>query len=194
MDHLKAIDIGVKAGIPYHEIARKIYLTYPTKAFVGAEEQQYDILNEVSVFLDVPITTIQVAGSAKTGRSFHKGEDFVHGSSDLDIAVIDARLFTKYVEIVFKRSKGYSDQTGFPIRNEKSTYEEYVRYLSRGIFRPDLMTVGAERAHWNNFFGRLSGKHTNLFGTINASIYLSQIFFENKQRSSIKFHLENRPL
>jgi len=194
MDHLQAIEEGVKAGTPYNEIVRKIYLTYPTKAFVGAEEQQYKILNEISEFFEVPINCIQVAGSAKTGRSFHKKQDFNPGISDLDIAIIDARLFLKYMEHVFAKSKGYSDQTSFPVRDGSSTYEEYVRYLGRGIFRPDLMISGPERANWNNFFSKLSDKHSNLFSSISAAIYLSQTFFESKQRSAIKSYLNNRPI
>jgi hypothetical protein len=194
MDYLQAIEAGIKAGVPYHEIARKIYITYPTSAFVGAEEQQFEVLNEISVFFGVPISCIHIAGSAKTGRSFHKKRDFIPGVSDLDVAIVDTPLFVQYMEIVFTRSKGYFDRSTFPIRRGSSTYEEYVRYLSRGIFRPDLMTICPDRAHWNDFFTRLSDKHNKLFKSINAAIYLSQSFFESKQRSTIKSHIENRPI
>ena len=142
----------------------------------------------------MPISCIQIAGSAKTGRSFHKRQDFIPGTSDLDVAIVDAPLFVRYMELVFAKSKGYFDQTLFPFRNGASTYEEYVRYLSRGIFRPDLMTIGPERACWNDFFTRLSDKHTKLFSSISAAIYLSQSFFESKQRSAIKSYIENRPV
>lgn len=194
MNHLEAIEAGIRGNVSHSEIARKIYLTYPTKAFVGAEEQQYLIVNEIALFFDVPITAIQVAGSAKTGRSFYRRQDFIPGTSDLDVAIVDTRLFVKYSEIVFTRSKGYSDQVLFPIRNGASTYQEYVQYLSKGIFRPDLMVTGPERASWNNFFGQLSSKHQNLFGTITACIYMSELFFESKQRSSIKRFLEDRAI
>ena len=186
MDHLQGIDVGLNAGTPYHEIARKIYLTYPTKAFAECEEQQYEIFNEISTYFDISITCIQVAGSAKTGRSFHKKQDFVPGTSDLDIAIIDTRLFAKYAEIVYRGCKGGADLTKFPLRNGASTSRDYFQYLARGIFRPDLMTVGHERAAWNSFFSQLSQKHTKLFGSISAAIYLSQTFFEGKQRSAIK--------
>jgi hypothetical protein len=194
MIHLSAIDIGLAAKKSYGEIARKIYLTYPTKAFIGHEEQQYEVLNEISLFFGIAITGIQVAGSAKTGRSFHKQQDFTPGTSDLDIAIVDSRLFIKYMEFVLKESKGYSDLTKFPVRNGISTHDEYTRYISRGIFRPDLMTIGPVRAEWNNFFGTLSTQHTNLFKSINSSIYLSQNFFESKQRSAIKNYTQYKAL
>lgn len=37
----------------------QVFLTYPTKAFVGHEERQYEILNDVADFFIVPITSIQ---------------------------------------------------------------------------------------------------------------------------------------
>jgi hypothetical protein len=194
MNHIEAIEVGISAKLSYQEIARKIYLTYPTMAFVGAEEAQYGVLSEISGFFKVPICCIQVAGSAKTGRSFHKRQSFLPGVSDLDIAIVDSQLFVRYMEFVFEQSRGYADLTSFPVRRGVSTHAEYVRCITRGIFRPDLMTVGPERAAWNNFFTRLSDKHTQLFRSINASVYLSESFFESKQRSAIKQFAESRPL
>lgn len=186
MDHLDAIDAGVTAKKPFHEIARKVFLTYPTKAFVGKEEQQFEILNDVASHFRVPITSIQVAGSAKLGYSLHKKAAFAPGQSDLDLAIIDGSLFAHYLEIGLKLSKGYSDGTVFPIRDGASTKTEYLRYLARGIFRPDLMPIGQQRADWNNFFGQLSARHSALFKSISAATYISQSCFESKQRSAIR--------
>lgn len=191
MNHLEAINASAEAGQPYVDIARKIFLVYPTKVFVGNEEQQYAITNEIARHFDIPITSIQVAGSAKTGRSFFQQRDFVPGSSDLDIAIIDARLFSKYMEIVYSETRGYTDKTRFSIRANRSTFDEYLTYLSKGIFRPDLMPAGQEKASITNFFGLLSRNHTDLFKDINAAIYLSESFFESKQRSAIKNHINN---
>lgn len=186
MNYLEAIKAGGEAKAPYHEIARKVFLTYPTHAFIGDEERQYNIYNEISCFFDIPISSVHVAGSAKIGRSIHKGRDFVPGTSDLDIAIIDARLFTRYMELVCNVTRNYTNLTKFPHSKHSSTSEAYLRYLSKGIFRPDLMVVGEERAKINNFFGGLSSKYSELFSSINVAIYLSESFFENKQRSVIK--------
>jgi len=194
MDHLESIDAGVAAKKSYNEIVRKVYLVYPTKAFIGDEERQYNILNEISCFFEIPIMSVQVAGSAKTGRSFHKQREFKAGNSDLDIAIIDSNLFQKYMEIVFKDTKGYSVRSSFPVRDGKSTADEYIAYLTKGIFRADLMPSGEARKSWNKFFGSLSRKHGDLFKTINAGIYMSQLFFEKKQRSAIKNYLENKAI
>lgn len=189
MNHIEAINAAAEAGLTHGEIARKIFLVYPTKVFIGNEEQQYAISNEIARHFDVPITSVQVAGSAKTGRSFFQQRDFIPGSSDLDIAIIDSRLFCKYMEIVFTETKGYTDKTGFSVRHKRPTFDEYMAYIAKGIFRPDLMPAGEEKAKINNFFGLLSRNHTSLFRDINAAIYLSESFFESKQRSAIKNHL-----
>ena len=191
MNHLEAINASVEAGQSYVDIARKIFLVYPTKVFVGNEEQQYAITNKIARHFDVPLTSIQVAGSAKTGRSFFQKRDFVPGSSDLDIAIIDSRLFSKYMEIVYSETRGYTDKTRFSIRDNRSTYDEYLTYITKGIFRPNLMPAGQEKANITNFFGLLSRNHTDLFKDINAAIYLSESFFESKQRSAIKNCITN---
>ena len=192
MNHIESIEAGLKDKKPYNEIVRKVYLAYPTKALIGDEERQYQILNDISCFFNVPIMSIQVAGSAKTGRSFHKQKDFEPRNSDLDIAIIDPGLYQKYMETIFSVTKGYSDNTGFSIRNGKSTFEEYLSYLTRGIFRADLMPTCEARKAWNQFFGQLSQEHGDLFKSINAGIYMSQLFFENKQRSAIKNYIDTK--
>ena len=194
MDHVDSIELGLKESKPYNEIVRKVYLAYPTKALIGDEERQYEIMNGISCHFSIPIMSVQVAGSAKTGKSFYKGTDFVVGGSDLDIAIIDSQLFHKYMELVFTVTKGYSDRTRFAIRNGRSTAHEYFAYLTKGIFRADLMPSCDARSDWNKFFGQLSRRHGDLFTSINAGIYVSQTFFESKQRSAIKNFINNKAI
>ncbi|RYX79979.1 hypothetical protein EON73_05960 [bacterium] len=189
MTHLESIEEGKRTNKPHNEIARKIYLTYPTSALVGKEERQFEILNEISENFNVPIMSIQVVGSSKTGYSFHKQKMFNSLTSDLDIAIIDSSLFQIYTEWVFKVTNGFTDRTSFPVYDGKSTYIQYVNCVAKGIFRPDLMPSGKKRLDWLKFFGQLSSKNKDLFKSINAGIYLSQTFFEFKQTSNIKAFL-----
>ncbi|MFP3849839.1 hypothetical protein [Pseudomonas sp. W5-01] len=190
MNLLDGIRAGAKKNTPYHEIARKIFFTYPTFAFVEDEERQYSIFNEISEHFKIPILAIHVAGSAKTGHSFHKGTPFIPGVSDLDIAIIDAGLFQRYMELVCSLTRNYSDLTAFRKVKGVSQHVNYVSYLSKGIFRPDLMPYGPDRADINDFFGRLSSRHGDLFRSINAALYMSQSLFETKQRSAVSNFLE----
>lgn len=188
MDHLQAIDAGLAASKSFSEIARKVFLTYPTNAFSGQEELEFEILNAVAQNFQVPIINIHVAGSAKIGHSLHKGTAFNPKTSDLDLAIIDGGLFAKYLEIGLKISNGYQDGTKFERQGGTSVIDSYKSYLSKGIWRPDLSPTGTEKAAWMNFFNKLSNKHNAAFNSISGCIYLSQGCFENKQQSVIYKH------
>jgi hypothetical protein len=190
MNHLEAIDRDSAAGINYSEIARKIYLSYPTKAFSEKEDIQYEILNDIARYFHVPLRSVQIAGSAKTGRSFHKQMDFTPGISDLDVAIIDMQLYTDLMEHVHNFTEGYYDRTRFPIRDGQSTHRNYIANLNKGIFRPALMPYSERRAEIISYFGLLSKAYTGLFKSISAVVYLSETFFQNKQRSAVQLHAE----
>jgi hypothetical protein len=193
MTHLESIDEGLRINLPLNIIARKIYLTYPTKALLGNEERQFQIFNQVSNFFNIPIINIHVVGSSKTGYNFHKGTLFNSLSSDLDIAIIDGNLFQHYTDWVFKTTEGLTIRTGFNRVNGTSTFEQYISCISKGFFRPDLMPTGKKRLDWIKFFGHLSSENKDLFKSINAGIYLSQTFFEFKQTSNINKYNSTKP-
>ena len=56
------------------------------------------------------------------------------------------------------------------------------------------MPTGKKRANWRKFFGKLSREHKDLFKSINAGIYMSQVFFELKQSTIIKDYISNKTL
>lgn len=195
MDYNNAILIGFKNGSPYNEIARKIYLGYPTCAFIGNEEREFDILNKIATYFKVSYNTVQVVGSAKVGFSCHKDNIFNSETSDLDIAIIDKDLFLYYVEHSFEITRGYRDLNKFPTNEQGHLlYEEYIKYIAKGIFRPDLMPSGDKKAEWRSFFTKLSTENNDLFKSINSGIYSTTYFFENKQRSNISSYKIRRGL
>ncbi len=166
-----------------YEIARKIYLSFPTYAFKHKKDDEFNIKNEISQFFKIPFRNIQIVGSAKTGESYIKGTKFDSETSDLDVAIIDLNLFFEYLEIVFKKTKGYKILTIFSEPNDQITYE---RYIAKGIFRPEFMPNCWEKTRLRKFFNYLSSKYIKDFTEINIAIYASECFFESKQGSSIK--------
>lgn len=188
MNHIESIDKGLAEKKTHLEIVRKVYLTYPTKAFIDNEEEQFDILDEISNYFKIPINHIQVCGSSKVGRSFHKVSTFTPKISDLDIAIIDPDLFLFYSEVVFRATEGFQSLTKFT-SHKGNNFNNYSEYISRGIFRPDFMPSCPERAAWFKFFNELSLKHKDFFKSINAGIYQSQTFFEFKQVKNIKDYI-----
>ncbi|KDC51710.1 hypothetical protein [Pseudoalteromonas fuliginea] len=194
--HIEAIEQDIKKDIPHEETIRKVYLSYPHFAFIGKENLQYEIFSEVSNFFSIPIHSIQITGSGKIGQSLHKNTVFDPVESDLDIAIIDERLFIKYMEIVSNLTNGYRDATKFgrDTRTGVSLKSEYLTCISKGIFPPRIMPACEERNEINSFFGKLATKHTKYFKGINAYLYLSQSFFEKKQRTAIEAHIKNKEL
>jgi hypothetical protein len=175
-----------------HDLARKIFISYPTKVFSGKEDIEFDIIDNISNFFNIPFSSIQVVGSAKTGYSYINQRDFQEGQSDLDIAIINQELFLFYMELCYKVTKGYKDLSKFPRDSFKSNSQDsyYKKCITNGQFRPDLMPACNEKRNWYAFFNRLSNKYYKLFKNINAGIYLSQHFFEFKQVETLEIYME----
>ncbi|MBK5145253.1 hypothetical protein I2494_16325 [Budviciaceae bacterium BWR-B9] len=186
-------DDGIKKGIssqtPPTEIARKMFFCYPTHFFIDNLEMQYEILNDISCFFDVPISSVHIIGSAKFGKSYYKKRLFSLKQSDLDVAIIDKDLFISYMELVSNLTDNYTKRQIFPRnRSDLSVADSYISYISKGMFRPDMMPYSDERTKWNKYFGNLSNKYRNYFKNINCGIYLSESFFELKQAKLIEHY------
>ncbi len=65
--HNEGIKVGFKTNQSSLDISRKIYLGYPTNVFIDNEEVEFEIRNTIADYFKLPFTSIQVAGSAKTG-------------------------------------------------------------------------------------------------------------------------------
>lgn len=194
MIHSKGLETGLRDKLNSELIVRKLYLCYPTYAFIGEDinyDIQFEIFNSISEFFDIPITSIKVAGSGQTGYSYHKKKEFEVGKSDLDIAIIDLSLYNKYIEICYNNTNGLRDYTKF---RDQDTFKQYCKNLARGLFRPDLMPRCKEKSEWFEYFGKLSEKYFKEFKNINAGIYASQKFFEHKQAESIDKYLDGGKL
>ncbi|MFZ6657100.1 hypothetical protein [Undibacterium sp. TJN19] len=185
MLHRDAIQLGFKNENPLDQIARKIYVTYPSFVFEKNFELKFEIFNEIANRWNIPINQILITGSAHTGESFHKANQFTSGESDLDVAIISERLFLEYLDYACKATNGYKDLSKFERRDGKSVYDGFVNNLARGFFRPDLMPLCQARTSWFDFFQKISQKHLAKFKSINAGIYSTLQTFEYKQIENI---------
>lgn len=188
------ISEAIIKGDSIEKITRKIFLLLPSHAFKNQFDLQLDLLTEVSEHLNVPISSVHIVGSAKTGVSLVKGTPFSKDNSDIDIAVVDPVLYMKKFEYSFKESNGWA-LNSFTVRSDvektKLRRQEFLDYLQKGIFRPDKMPNSSQRADWLNFFGRLTGKYANHCNKITAWVYASEIFLTSKQQSAVSIYLGN---
>lgn len=189
MDRKQAIINSIGRGEPSEIVAQRLMVLSPTHAFEGREEVGFQIIESAAKFFDVSVRSIHACGSAKLGFSPVKGTEFVLGESDLDLAVIDRYCFTRYVGEVITVTKQYRELMGFQrngVHGSGSSYNSFVSYLAKGIFRPDLMPYCDARTRWLKFFGSLSVKHQDIFSGISAAIYLSDHAFQLKQSGPIR--------
>jgi len=179
--HRAAIE---KEGAAFWNVKR-VYLSYPCSYFADRPEEQFDIFNRVSTEFRVPFSSIRICGSAHTGYSFSKSRPFLLGESDLDLSIVDARLFQETLEHCYERSDGFRPDKFPRGKDNGSLRNQFLSYSGRGIIRPDLMPTGPERQkHWN-FFNKLSSDYARSFKSISAAIYLSEGIFVMKQRTSL---------
>jgi hypothetical protein len=180
----QSIQKGLSEKATHTTIARKIYLSYPTFSFSDHPEQEFSVKNEIANKFEVDIFSIHFGGSAQTGESYHKDSVFVPGKSDLDAAIISPSLFLRYLELTCEITDNFSDMTKFT-GSTQDTYR-FKKYLTRGIFVPELMPHSPAKIDWNSFFNNLSQGNLELFDNINCWIYSTQKIFELKFSKTIQ--------
>jgi len=176
----------VSKSVPHRTIARRLFLYEFSQVFSTNQDRGFSILNSICERFKLPFSAVKVVGSAHTGYSYFSQKDFVLGESDLDIAIISSSLFQHYAQEVYWLTYRYSDLSKFPRKGGLSVAQDFRNYLSCGHFRPDLMPDCALKTDWWGFFNRLSNEHSELFGNINAGVYLSEVFFEMKTASVVE--------
>ncbi len=191
--------IGIKSGIknaePKTVIARKLFLSYSTEVFKENEDKEFYIKDNIAKQFEIPFSSIEIAGSGKTGLSFFKDKKFEPGKSDLDIAIISLPLFNKFSELVHKLTNGYTDLTVFPIYKGYSTAQQFRRGIAdNGFINPFFMPTCEFKSTWLDFFNSLSNNHYDLFKNINGGVYASEYFFEFKQEECIAKYQNNPDL
>lgn len=186
---LQRIEKLAMSGLDSLAITRQVYFLLPTHAFQSDPDRHFQVYQAVADFFEVPFQSIQIVGSAKTGISLIKQTPFDPLKSDIDIAVVDQSLFMRYSEIALEISSGLTRRDVFPSQNGRSVFNDYSRYVSKGMFRPDLMPYCPARGQWLSFFGKLSSVHSDFCAGMSAAIYASSKFFEWKQRVAIEKYL-----
>jgi len=195
MKSIDGIKLGIKEAKPNRVIARKIFLSYSTEVFKDNEDKEFYIKDNIARKFEIPFSSIEVAGSSKTGLSFFKDKKFEPGKSDLDVAIISLPLFNKFSETVHELTKGYSDLTVFPMFKGYSTAQQFRYGISNnGFVNPFFMPNCKLKSKWLDFFNTLSNSHYDLFKNINGGIYASEYFFECKQEECINKYQNNPEL
>lgn len=175
------------------EMARKLYLSYPTSAFYDNHEVEYEIRNRVRRMYQIPISAVQVIGSAKTGFSLIKKTEFRKGVSDLDLALIDPTLFNRLWEEAYEASNGFhankfQDMLINGSISVGSGRSRFLDYLNRGIIAPEFLPSGTYRAKIFSDFERVTQSYKSEFKKISPFFYCNEFFLQEKLKDTIDKH------
>jgi hypothetical protein len=194
VNHKKLIEDGARSHLSTRQIARQLYFLSPSFAFDGNHELQLRLYERICEFLKLPLSAIRVVGSGHTGFSLVKNTLFDKEKSDLDIAIVDSGLYLELFEHAFEITEGWTNITkfsGLPTQ-QRATKEKFLRYIRKGIVRPDLMPASPRKADWGNFFGKLGDDYSSFCNGISAGVYARESFMAAKQESAIEAYLSTQ--
>jgi hypothetical protein len=183
-----------EAQLKSRQIARQLYFLLPSYAFEDQQSFQLTLYEKICGQFKLPLSSIKLVGSGHTGFSLVKGTAFDKNISDLDIAIVDSGLYLDLFELAFEITQGWKDISKFPgtARHQQRNRDEFMRYLRKGIIRPDLMPTSPQKAMWNNFFGKLADDYSSFCNGISAGVYARESFMAAKQESAIESYLSTQ--
>jgi hypothetical protein len=185
---VQGIKRGIDAQLDAASISRKIYLCYSTFAFKDAPDDEFTVRDAIASKFKIPLSSVQVAGSAKTGISFWNSTLF-SPDSDLDIALLSLELFVGLQQAAFRATSGFTDLTAFPF---PKAVRIFGHNLSIGSINPFYMPDCPEKTDLLDFFRNLSNDYTHLFKDISGVVYMNELFFNEKQKANIDLYLKNQ--
>lgn len=162
------------------QIFRKYVLNGDT--FLLGSNEYYQLREEVCENFSVEFSDVVMVGSGKLGFSLKQKKRFVSfgEDSDIDIAIVSAKLFNKIWEEAYLYKKSLAD---WP------RADTFFRYLSEGWIRPDKLPPSeyfSFTEEWWKFFNDVtnSGKYGPY--KIRAGLYYSHFFLKEYQSICIE--------
>jgi len=162
---------------------KRAYFDRPSMALKDKHDIEFDIKAAVSDRYKVPFRSVVFTGSAQLGFSPHKDTEFAVGKSDLDIAVIDGRLYQEVWEVVLRRSDGFNNLSAFHSEEHRRNIQTHM--LKRAMILLDFMPRCEERSREQLFLDQLSVKYRRIFGRVSLAVYMSEAAFCRKQVSAL---------
>lgn len=170
------------------QIFCKHYLAGP--CHVLGEDRYFEIRDIISSQLSVEFSEVILVGSGKAGFSIAPNKRYrpFSDNSDIDIAVISEKLFTK----VWKEAFQYRKSGAYWPRGKS-----FFDYIGSGWVRPDKLPCSSSfvfTSEWWDFFNDLTS--SNRFGPfkIRAGLYHSWFFFFEYQVKCIAQCAEEKSL
>jgi hypothetical protein len=162
---------------------RQAYFEQRSMALADKHEVEFQIKGSVSDHYRVPFRSVVFTGSAQLGFSPHKDTAFSVGASDLDVAVIDNRLYQDVWAIVLRVTNAFNDLSSFHSSEHADQIKNHM--LRRGMILLDFMPKCLERSREQAYLDQLSQRYRRIFGRISLAIYMNETAFCIKQASAL---------
>ncbi|MFA6144171.1 MAG: hypothetical protein WC691_05150 [Sulfuricurvum sp.] len=164
---------------------------------------EYTFKKDIAEVLEIHINDIYIVGSGKTGYSIkpkNEGGRFdrkfelkklKRNKSDIDIAIVDTKLFDKVQENIYDWSRGfkitwveniYYNEGKFPV----PINYKFLEYLGKGWYRPDFAPTDFQIQTQKGELQNILNKWSQIFDRkIAFAIYKNWHFFKKYQLETI---------
>lgn len=124
--------------------------------FESEEDKFFELKEDIAQYFDINQTQIYIVGSAKFGFSISPQKKYrpFNDESDIDVAVIDEKVFNNYWKELYEFNINLISRT----EEEQEIYEEFLDYFFRGWLRPDKFPL-KQKKDWFEYFKKLNGKY-----------------------------------
>jgi len=156
------------------------YLLFGTPfIFRNDENKYYELQRDIEEYFEVERANVHIVGSSKLGFSISPQKMYRDWTedSDIDVALIDYRLFVKYWKPFYYYDPKVSSRT----EKEDAKYKQFLDYFKRGWLRPDLFPqkMGDEVFNYlNTLYGKYGYK-------VRVGIYADHFFFYTYNKENI---------
>ncbi|MCR9240564.1 MAG: hypothetical protein NXH87_04215 [Rhodobiaceae bacterium] len=173
--------------------AGKLFLSRMPNAFDGRLTELHTLRQKVAKKFRLNIRDVLFCGSGHLGYSLVKDKEFSPDRSDLDLAIVNSRLFYELLEVAAKVSNGYSNRSMFPRVYGEDGSKYFVESAARkGMIHPDYLPTCQTKVEWRDFFREVSNDFQNSFQSVSGVVYASEFFFVQKQTSAVAKKAINR--
>lgn len=168
---------------------RRAYFDRASFALADKHDVEFEIKHLVADRYGIPFRSVVFTGSAQLGFSPQKDTEFQPGSSDLDIACIDARLFQEVWQSLLTATRAFSDLSGFSSTRHADRLRDQL--LRRSMILFDYLPRSRIRTEEQRFLDGLSRRFRSHFGRISLAVYMNEWAFCWKQDSALSTILGN---
>ncbi len=180
----------------------KIYNKSPLIIKTQETFSEYMFKSEVASKLNIEYDDVIIMGSSKNGFSLKPDKDnpgeykfnyfkynvfdgSIDLSSDIDLTIINSRLFDQEMENIYKHTKLYSNKyLNLYFEDEKNSFHDFARYILRGWIKPDQFP---KQYSWSETFDSISAFYRRKFDIeVTIALFKSKEYYMTYNRENLK--------